>query len=1104
MSSLNPATLQDQCRAASFLWTYSMIDIDDLATYSSCRAREYALTSEEAANLRLLANSIDENLFKSFLLKEGFLKILLFDVETNESDRDRVKLVGVLAYPDCKIFHFDQRLTRADLEWLVGPADLVVFAAFNYGFDLVRAFDAEAKKILLRRRTSFGGNMINYYILRMEGKISYAIDIMRLCNNLLSDKKHSLAKLSEENTYFKKLATDDYLDLRYNTYDLLSEFELLSRAQKKAKQMLERIEFKETEIVDFISKQSRYETIESHMSRIKLFESGSRLAKSLVAPYAKYPSLPAFFAGGRVTAYRVGNVGSDWAYYDINSEYPSIISRMSPRTMGLCYGQDAVRIAEGIIKDLMRSGHAEVFRKHYVDQESQALLLSSWILVKAEENVTLRVESLREKSKKESKLSEYSLVYRNKRQEQTRAEGYAFFKKGTIFNIPLYFLFLQSPESLRHLKIIDAVGFSISRDERWQRRWELLYQLRAESPELKTALKVALNASYGLSVDVDQPFANMMIGSHVPAFSRTLSYIVERELGDDIYYCDTDGFMCSSASAHKLEELLKMLSPFGAKREYPDGEQLIIFRTKRYAIRTGDDWVAKGGEKLGGREKNKIMSYLRGTDREAVGDIRQVTKRSKTPNIPAVRNLLKDSETGEWCYYFAYPIKRLDRSLILDENEVFYEETTSGEVNGYFACKRRKPLEQIASRLPPLPPAMMSFVKTDTMNIIPAEVFTPLLGNIDTTFLEGQVSLASLLNLPLNTREKMKIMSKTISALGNSNNRGVKLGVETLETESGTVIEVEPHLKALPRRARKKSPFSQRRFFVTQRYPYKINYHIGQDSLDGSQYRKRKLVFRHAPVWTLGHMAKVIDTFLKDLKLLEDRFNQVLSEEISKSENIILSGFFEDLRMKLVPYARYTRFDVSLDISVEDVAGYIGTLEKICEEDGTEYHKGLGYLGIRGRDISDSKRFVPANIVIYNRNIRFEKHLPSFLRKYKPFVEGCKNEDVGRVEIQTFAHRSNNRKANPMASMLNALEMLKLQAPRIFDFLIDILSVITHMLPDPAFGSGAAGQNSPASTSPDAENSRITPMLGGFMPEHQPHSSMTPGPKKQRKKRYKQ
>ena len=350
----------------------------------------------------------------------------------------------------------------------------------------------------------------------------------------------------------------------------------------------------------------------------------------------------------------------------------------------------------------------------------------------------------------------------------------------------------------------------------------------------------------------------------------------------------------------------------------------------------------------------------------------------------------------------------------------------------------------------------------------------------------------------------MKLMSKTISALGNSNNRGVKLGVETLETESGTVIEVEPHLKELPRRARKKSPFSQRMFFVTQRYPYKINYHIGQDALDSSQYRKRKLVFRHAPVWTLGHMAKLIDTFLKDLKLLEDRFNQVLSEEISKSENIILSGFFEDIRMKLVPYARYTRFDVSLDISVEDVAGYIGTLEKICEEDGTEYHKGLGYLGIRGRDISDSKRFVPANIVIYNRNIRFEKHLPSFLRKYKPFVEGCKNEDVGRVEIQTFAHRSNNRKANPMASMLNALEMLKLQAPRIFDFLIDILSVITHMLPDPAFGSGAAGQNSPASTSPDAENSRITPMLGGFMPQHQPCSSMMPGPKKQRKKRNKQ
>ena len=136
-------------------------------------------------------------------------------------------------------------------------------------------------------------------------------------------------------------------------------------------------------------------------------------------------------------------------------------------------------------------------------------------------------------------------------------------------------------------------------------------------------------------------------------------------------------------------------------------------------------------------------------------------------------------------------------------------------------------------------------------------------------------------------------------------------------------------------------------FFVTQRYPYKINYHIGQDALDGSQYRKRKLVFRHAPVWTLGHMAKLIDTFLKDLKLLEDRFNQVLSEEISKSENIILSGFFEDIRMKLVPYARYTRFDVSLDISVEDVAGYI---VRILQKMGADILGTAAYNGADGEE----------------------------------------------------------------------------------------------------------------------------------------------------------
>ncbi len=93
---------------------------------------------------------------------------------------------------------------------------------------------------------------------------------------------------------------------------------------------------------------------------------------------------------------------------------------------------------------------------------------------------------------------------------------------------------------------------------------------------------------------------------------------------------------------------------------------------------------------------------------------------------------------------------------------------------------------------------------------------------------------------------------------------------------------------------------------------------------------------------------------------------------------------------------------------------------------------------------------------------------------------------MGRIEIQTFAHKSNNRKTNPLASVLNAMEILKIKAPGIFDLLMDIfqncLSVITHMFPDPPTGSGPTGQNSPSAARLHPVESKIIPILGGFVP----------------------
>jgi len=66
------------------------------------------------------------------------------------------------------------------------------------------------------------------------------------------------------------------------------------------------------------------------------------------------------------------------------------------------------------------------------------------------------------------------------------------------------------------------------------------------------------------------------------------------------------------------------------------------------------------------------------------------------------------------------------------------------------------------------------------------------------------------------------------------------------------------------------------------------------------------------------------------------------------------------------------------------------------------------------------------------------------------------------------------------------MAILKIQAPEIFDLLMEILhnclSVITHMFPDPPTGSGPVGQNSPCPTRPHPEEAKIIPILGGFVP----------------------
>ncbi len=96
-------------------------------------------------------------------------------------------------------------------------------------------------------------------------------------------------------------------------------------------------------------------------------------------------------------------------------------------------------------------------------------------------------------------------------------------------------------------------------------------------------------------------------------------------------------------------------------------------------------------------------------------------------------------------------------------------------------------------------------------------------------------------------------------------------------------------------------------------------------------------------------------------------------------------------------------------------------------------------------------------------------------------MERWNNDNVGRVEVQTFVHKSNNRKTNPLASVLNAMKILKIKAPGIFDLLMEIfqncLSIITHMFPDPPAGSGPAGQSSLCPTRPNSKKAKIIPIL---------------------------
>jgi len=1151
----------------------------------------YILNDKEKANLQILAEKMKkfQDLLKPFLSSsmQNF-KLLLFDVETDPQNRDDVKLIGVLTYPELEIYHYDHALSKIELDTLVGDAVIVVFAAFNYGFDLIRAFSKDAKSVLLRRFTRFGDQKVSYFIFKADGVVSYALDIMGLSSNLLDERKRSLKSQSETNQFFKKLETEDFANRKYNAYDLLASFELLTRCLEKAAMFLEVLGFQKSAIVDFVLKQNRNEVIESHISPIKLFESGARIAKILVAPYCRFPSFPTFYAGGRVKAWQSGRF-SNFAYFDVNSEYPSIMSKFSPNKMKLSYGQEAKVCVDRVLDLIRQVGPVEAFSRLYVKQsEGPMLALSSWVLVRFVKDAAWKVEVLKEKGKKSKKLLPYTLIYRNRREEQARVEGFVKFKAGMVVNFPLYFLFLQSKGQLKRIQVLDACGFVYEKDEEWAKKWSEFYAMRRANQELATSLKIALNACYGLLCDVDQTFSNLALASHVTAFARTLSWLIEGELKDSLIYHDTDSYVCDGRVANRLERLLNKLAPWGAKREYADAVELVVFRTKRYAVKMANgEWYVKGAERSGfGREKNRILSYLLSEERQPIRDIRQVTKSKNTPNIPAVRKLLKDSESGEWCFYFSYPlnvsarIKKIEQEWYLETKEfidelesggwgeglrlnryirkiaewcgftkqpskklsksqwfleffeylrsygyaskedifnlirvkkgydlgvveaqiltlefeeqqnkqlldtvegfdnVVYEVTKGGRV--YFACKLKEPLEELASKLWPLSPASLKFEQSSMEKDIPAKVFAPLLGKPDTTFLEAQISQASLLHLPLDMREKMRLIARTISKLGKSDNYGVKLAVEMLDVKKDQLLDKEPTLAELPKKARKRSPFSQRRFYCIQRFPYKVRYHVSWDAINWEQAKRRKFIYRELPLWLPSSLIRIMECFLHDVALLNVKLNEALKLAVEDTNDLIFKWFVrtQKVELKIVPYARYCRFDVAYDIPPSDIKQRIEEFEDVCEQSEYDYRKGLGFIGINGRVLSDSKYFVSGNIVLYDRNRRFNLRRHEFLRRFRPFVESWQNEPVGRLEIQCFAHRSNNRKANPLAALLNVLELYKIKAPKLYEFVERLLSVITNMLRDPHEGSGARGSNSENSAQTESNQGEFVVFCG--------------------------
>ena len=61
-----------------------------------------------------------------------------------------------------------------------------------------------------------------------------------------------------------------------------------------------------------------------------------------------------------------------------------------------------------------------------------------------------------------------------------------------------------------------------------------------------------------------------------------------------------------------------------------------------------------------------------------------------------------------------------------------------------------------------------------------------------------------------------------------------------------------------------------------------------------------------------------------------------------------------------------------------------------------------------------------------------------FSRKFKPIVEGWNNDEVGRIEIQTFAHKRNNRKNKSPGISAEFLGDPEDKGSGIFDLLMEI------------------------------------------------------------------